>query len=322
MNSTPRLGSNADLIAAIPAILGYAVTNDLVILILTGHRSARSLHCALRLDMATTKPGDLAELPHRAGQALAAGNGAILVAITDDPRRRDHVAELIDAATAVLGSTGVDVQRRLIATTTTRRGQWMDLDTLDTGATYPFQDSVIAADQVYRGRPIVTSREAIVAEFDAAEPSHIDTLGPSSTPVTDTLDELAAVIAGQRGLSDDLPAKIAALITASVRLRDAMLAAALTEPARSAVLWTQMAARMRGAARAQALTIAACLYYVSADGVRTGIALDIAVAAATDASAPVPPLTTLLDTALRSGFTPDQVRDVLTAAQSAADRGQ
>jgi hypothetical protein len=309
----PSLHNEADIIASLPAIFGYAVRNSVVILILSAKTgSTTALHCGLRLDVATTTVADVAELPSRAAQQIVPGNAAILIAVVDDPQLREHVANLIDATSAALTGAGVAIQRRLIASTTAGRGTWMDLDTFDNGQTYSYRDSAIAAERVYRGSSIATSREAIDAEFDPAEPSGTVETPDSASPLTaaDAAADIAAVVADEITMPDDLPAKVASIITTSVHLRDAMLVAGISAPAQAADVWTRMAARMRGDARAQALSVAAALYYAHGDGVRAGIALDVATTTARDASTPVPQLSVLLDAALREGITPAQLREV------------
>lgn len=310
----PAIRTNAELIAAIPVILGYAVTNNLIVVMLAERDGQRSIGCALSLALSADVE-QVASIPGDAVAAVEQNDSAILIAISADPEMRDRASELLDAAKESLQKAGMPVTRRLVATSAVDAGSWIDIDTFDTGETFGYAGTVLAAERVFGGSPIATSREEVVAEFAPAAVGRAH-IGSGEALLGGTVDDVRDVLAGQGCPSDDVVAKVAAAITDNVRLRDTLLMVGMESPGPSAAVWTRLASRMRGVARVQALSIAACHYYLSGDGLRAGIAIDVALADSGDSDGQVPALTSLLDTALRAGFTPTQLREVFASSST------
>ena len=59
------------------------------------------------------------------------------------PRR-----ELLDTISAAITGVGIRVLKRLHTRQVEHAGQWTDIDTGDSGPTYPFRDSIAAAESV------------------------------------------------------------------------------------------------------------------------------------------------------------------------------
>ncbi|MGD9620598.1 MAG: DUF4192 domain-containing protein [Mycolicibacterium sp.] len=314
----PAIRTNAELIAAIPVILGYAVTNNLIVVMLADRDGQRSIGCALSLPLSADVE-QVVSIPEQAVAAVEQNDSAILIAISADPEMRDRATELLDAARDGLRNAGMPVICRLVATSAIDAGSWIDIDTFDTGDTFGYAGTVLAAETVFGGSPIATSRDEVVAEFAPAGAGRAP-IDSDEVTTGGTVDDVREVLAGQRAPSDDLAARVAAVITDDVRLRDALLMAGIDDPGPSAAVWTRLASRMRGVARVQALSIAACHYYLNGDGLRAGIAIDVALADSADTGEQVPALTSLLDTALRAGFAPTQLREVFASASNAAKR--
>ena len=83
----------------------------------------------------------------------ADNHGAILLAICD-PADDAHAGALLDALRNSLHGAGIPVTRRLLTRTVTVASYWIDVDTGDSGPTYPYTDSELAATAVSQGQRI------------------------------------------------------------------------------------------------------------------------------------------------------------------------
>lgn len=93
-----------------------------------------------------------------------------------------------------------------------------------------------------------------------------------------------------------------------------MIGLAVDTPQAAANLWTHIGRRLRGAHRAEALTVAAACLCLTGDTVRAGVALDAAFQEAHTNHTPEPQLAGLLCAAIRAGIAPEKIRQALIAA--------
>jgi hypothetical protein len=318
MTDRLKLTNNADILASLPAFLGYTPTSSVVAILLTSDNSEWIVRCVLRGDLGADTDA-VTEFPTKARHAFRDVDTAILIGICSE--MLDHQARAaLDALRDGLSRINVDVLARLMARDTAKPGQWVDIDTGATGPVYPYTDALATAHAVGRGRIIARSREQLVAEFDSTtNPVPVIAADPEDI-VMDTLEEIAAAIANNTPASPSLATRAGILITHTVRLRDAMLLLGAQHPAPAASLWTAIANQLSGDARVQALTIAAANYYMSSDAVRAGIALEIADNEAAAAEIVYPNLAVLLATALQAGMPPSDIRGVMHGILGYTDR--
>ena len=100
-------------------------------------------------------------------------NAVILVAVCAEWLDH-HAGELLDTISESITGAGIRVLKRLHTRQVEHAGQWTDIDTGDSGPTYPFRDSIVAAEFVHRGHVITASRADLEHEFNMtdAAPTH------------------------------------------------------------------------------------------------------------------------------------------------------
>jgi hypothetical protein len=319
--STPELSfaTPADLIAALPHLLGFIPTNDIVGLMLgpTHSQADASLRAAIRcpIDVDTEQAQQLPTACHLTATQFPT---ALLIAVCD-PQLDRHVLRVLRTLRAALHDRGIVVHRILTTHTVTQPDSWIDLDTGIQGPTKPYTDSPADALGVIEGRLIAPSREAIQHEFattDAAPTVDLEAqdiaalIGPTAT-------DLHRAIIGNTLPATELVVRAAAVITAHIALRDAFLRLGVGHELAAARIWTHIAAHHRGRTRAALLTMAAVAYYSGEDTVRAGMALAQAAAATQTDNSGLPQLSTTLYAALEAGMPPSKIRSVIPSRDTA-----
>lgn len=307
---TSALSTPADIVAAAPGVLGFAPTNSVVAYMLRRHITHGLLvRCAIRFDV-TVSTEQAANLPATCNLHTRDNDAAILLVVCD-ARHDEHAAILLDALRDALHTAGIHVLRRVMTRDVTAEGRWLDPDSGESGATYPYTDSLLTAQRVHNGERVSPNRGDIEAEFDPIQPAAPVEIGDHGQLVSSTAQEIAAALAGNPITGPTLATRAGILITGDPARRDAMLSLALDHPQPAADLWTHIARQLRGQPRAEALTVAAVCFCLLGDTVRAGIAADTAVDEAERTDTQAPRLAGLLLAALRSGIPPAQIRRVI-----------
>jgi len=303
---TTTLRTEADIVAAAAALLGFAPTNSIVAYML--HRDPNTgdmlVRTAIRCDVSITSH-QAANFPATCNLRPETNHAAVLLAVCDQPHEW-HALTVLDALRVALSAAGIPVLRRIMTRDVTTEGQWYDPDSGATGPTYPYTDSLVTAHRVLGGDRVSAGRSDIEAEFAYLPPAPPMALGDHGELVITAAQEIADALEGHP-ISRTLPTRAGIAITADVAVRDAMIAAAARHTDTGAYLWTHIARRLRGQPRAEALTIAAACYCFLDDSVRAGIAADAALNEAQATHTPPPRLALMLLTALRSGIPPQQI---------------
>ncbi|MDG4667934.1 DUF4192 family protein [Mycobacterium sp. 236(2023)] len=310
-----NLTSPADILAALPHILGYIPTDDLIALTFdTAHTTPHiTLRAAIRAPLTLTDD-DAHRFPDLCGLTADRTPGALLIAITPE-HRSAPTAHLLATVRTALHRTGILVHRTLTTATVTDAGHWLDPDTGHHGATKPYTDSAATALGVLQGRVIAASRQAMADEFTEAELApEVDTDDLPSV-AAQTAADLQRVISENGHPSTDLAARTALVVSAHVGLRDELLRLGADHELAAARTWTLIAAHHRGRRRAELLAMAALTYYAAQDTVRTGLALHNA-REALDHDAELPTLALLTEHALQTALPPSRIRTLLTRDDS------
>lgn len=311
MNEPVTLKNNSELLAAVPASLGFTPEASIIVLLLHDVDGHTELRNSLRFNISTEAA---AGLTTTAAPAFRGITHAILIAVCGD-WIADHAAQALDIVRDSLRALDITIMVRLHTRSFEQPGQWTDIDTGERGPILPFKDSPVTADQVFRGRRIAANRDEIIAEFTpATNPVPIVT-GDSIEIIVPTCETIAAITTGttKAELHPDLATRTGIVITHNVNTRDALLLLCADHPGPAAALWTRLANQLTGAARLEALTIAAICYYLASDTIRTGIALDIAADEANAAHLDYPRLAVLVNATLQAGVAPTKVHDLLAA---------
>lgn len=303
------------LISSLPAMLGYQVHDSIVAVMLKRVGAMEAVECVLRADLDNTVE-QIATMAAQTGRTAYNTAGAVLILVAG-AHRYAHGGDALDALRNALMDADIPVRGRFIVPTTATPAIWMDVDSGQRGITAPWTDSPVTAEAVVAGKVIADTREDLVSEFDQAAHTVAATTVEDLLPLVGAGEELAEVFAGSGEVTDTLVGLLATAI-ANKRLRDTHLVLGLDHADRAVGIWTEIARRMRGQARLEAVTIAAAYAYMSGDSVRAGIAVDIATTEAEQAGLEEPMLAVLLNTALRRGVEPKKIREIILAAAATA----
>ncbi|MFB7875206.1 DUF4192 domain-containing protein [Nocardia sp. NPDC056064] len=341
-----RVADAGELIAALPAMLGFVPERSLVVAVLhgPGQVGGAAIEAVVRFDLdGAGDPRHIEQFTACVSGVVVREQGTGVLAIVVDDRAPSSAAALLRTAVLLdaLGAEGIAV-----------RGAW-SVPAIAAGQRYrnlfePGADgyvgdpaaSMIAVSQVLDGRQIRRSRTELTA-LVAADELRCARLRPLLDPaVRHYRDRLAAAQRSGQGPAFQRRAlewvlwQIAdtesgvprderelARLAATLRdrpIRDAMYGLALGDHAEAAEqLWAQLARATPGADRAEAAALLGFSAYLRGDGPFAGIAL----AAAVDADA-THPMAVLLETSLQSGLRPESLRKLAHCGhQIAADLG-
>jgi hypothetical protein len=317
--STPELSfaTPTALIAALPHLLGFIPTNDIVALLLgpTDHHPEVPLRAAVRCP-ATLDSEHAQRFPAACHLNAAQFPTAILVAVCE-PKHDDQTLRTLHTIRTALQRNGIAVRRMLTTHSVTEPGRWTDPDTGIHGPTMPYTDSAATALGIVEGRLIAASRDDMEREFATTETAPQPDLEAQDITalIGATATDLYRTITGNSMPTTDLAVRAAAVVTAHTALRDGYLRLGVGRELIAGRTWTRIAAHHRGRARAELLTMAAVAYYCGEDTVRAGMALTYAAAATRDDDSALPRLTTIIHTALQAGMPPSRIRSLIPSRE-------
>jgi hypothetical protein len=306
---TARLHTRGDLIAALPALLGFYPTESIVVVYIREDRIALTA----RQDI--TGIDDAAALVAPTEHTPTDAVHLAIVTASDNDLPYESTVDTVrnafrQAGIAVLGATWTptistgqrwrcyddphlhghlpDPATTVIAAAVTYAGQ----------VTYPSRKAV--ADQLTPDPPAALHRRAdLIAELRAAGGLPY---GDASQMVTDAVDATAA---GLPPATDHLIAELAVALN-NLAVRDASMAHILDRPAAAERLWTLLVRATPGPYRAQPAVLLAVTTYLNSN---TPLAI-LALQAALDAQ-PDNGFAKLLRLAIATGISPDEVRGVI-----------
>ncbi|WP_156378050.1 DUF4192 domain-containing protein [Williamsia sp. Leaf354] len=330
--TTVTLHDPGDLIAAVPAMLGFVPQRSLVLLTFGG--SGSRVEVTMRHDIDLDPFGEPSEamcavIEHLCGVCLRERASAVVAVVVDDRIPGDDprwasVFDVIDLGLADLGlAAGFATDE--IASGARWYTAWGHPDHHLAGGRLadPRFTPTAVAHAVTTGRVMAGSRAEMTAAVEPGAHCERGICAADATvsgPTPDDTTRLRLVLAAvDSGLgTDPRCADVVALGDAirSVHVRDALLALAASDRADDAQhLWADLTRRLRGRGRATAATLLAHLHYVAGDGAMAGIALDAALAADPGNS-----FATLLDESLRAGMRPDVLAELLPTSRDLARR--
>ncbi|MBE7192966.1 MAG: DUF4192 domain-containing protein [Gordonia polyisoprenivorans] len=299
---TIRITTAADLVASIPALLGFVPTESMVMVVLRGER----VLFTARHDLAAITNGhDAATL----AETIAA-NGAervLLIGISDEPSIVAHT-EMVGH----LAGYAIDVHRQIHVSTCEHATEYIDYATGETGMTRDYRDSAVTAHTaVEHGQAVRASRKDFAAMFaTTTEAAPVD---PQTIDPAQVARDMAAAVTANTDPGPELAAQFGALI-GDVKKRDAMLRLGISQTGTAAVVMARTAAHLRSHARARVLALAMYFFYVAGNGAAAGIAADTV----TDEGLEPTSFMQLLDRSLRAAMHPDGLSDLMPTQEDAS----
>ncbi|BAH55040.1 DUF4192 domain-containing protein [Rhodococcus opacus] len=331
------LSAPGDLLASVPALLGFRPARSIVAVCLNGKRNP-SVGAVMRHDLVLGGAGDPTPTMYAAlGQFATVcerdrAGGVILVLVDDrftgpSALCLDELSAIVEEFEELLDFTPTDLLDVFVTAEIASGGAWFSLFGGNYGVQSDPASSRVALARVLEGKPIRASREEmeatievgpvlermqIAALIERGRPSSLlrrELAERSSMPdrchrleLELVLTHVARVSSGERLLAPEY-AELA-LALDNVTVRDSVLALAVGPYAEDAEqLWILLARNLPDPERANPAALLGYSAYLRGDGPFAGIAL----AAALDAE-PGHVLATLLDGALHSGMRPAEVR--------------
>jgi hypothetical protein len=313
------------LIAALPAVLGFAPERSLVLVTL----DRGELGCVLRIDLSEDMTGPVAHLAEVA--AGACPDAAIAVVVDDQGAScrpcNDDYAELTDDLGEELAAHGIELLAAHVVDRVAGDGQWHCADGCGRGGTVddPWA-SPLAAAAVLDGRRLYTRRADLTAVV-AADPVRAAALGLLLTapgaPQTDAqarasiaaARSAAARVADGGDLTDEEAARVGGALT-DLRVRDTLYALAVGEDSGPAeALWATLARILPPPWRTEALVLLAFSAYARGDGPLAGVSLDAALRGDDGHR-----MAGMLDQALQSGLRPEVIRELAQTGYRLAEQ--
>ena len=329
------------LLTAIPGLLGFIPERSLILLALD---TSGIVHATIRHDLELDDAGAITPLQLDVLAGLGRiirgyGSRSVLLVVADDryPPDDERYRQVVAAAHTRLRPAGGVRLGYVVGGTYDAGSPWWLIWDARTGrsghATVPKPGGVTGdpmtsptavAEAVTTGRRVLRRRSDMVAML--APTAHCDgpctagapewATGTARAPESDA--ELLQV------LIDEVRAPSAAHTCRRVELlhraitripvRDAALALSVTDLRCAAEdLWRDLTCRLTGQGRASAATLLAHLHYIGGEGAYAGVALDCALAAASDWT-----LAALLDQALRGGVPPVELRPMIADSYATA----
>lgn len=336
-----RVDRPGELIAALPAMLGFVPERSLVVAVLCrpSPGAATAIEAVVRFDLEAVSDPRHREQFTECLESICAREQAtgVLAVLVEDRPVLARAGALLDR----LGATGIAVRGAWSVPAIAAGARYRSLFDPTAGGRVPDPaSSPVALARVLDGKQIRRSRRELTAVLRPDRPLGAQvqpSIGPAVARYRDGLSAATRVgraTAYQRRALEWVLWQIAdaasgapraarelARLAATLRdrsIRDAMYGLALGDHAEAAEqLWTQLARATPGTDRAEAAALLGFSAYLRGDGPFAGVALAAAVEADADHSMAV-----LLETSLQSGLRPDRLRSLAHCGhQIAADLG-
>ncbi|MGH3835036.1 MAG: DUF4192 domain-containing protein [Pseudonocardiaceae bacterium] len=324
-----RLSDPAELIAAVPHLLGFHPHDSVVLLALHG----KKLGLTLRADLVDNLQAPLLAEQLLLPIARQRPTGVALVVIGGDLTLDGEppYRALVDVLDDMLTSAGLPLVHAAWTAQTVGGAPWRCYDDpLCAGTVSDPATSPLAAATVAAGAVTFSSREEMAALLDGEDPAALqrrtalldaaDADHPMGSGLIARrfarLEELhRAAAAGDVVLSDSIVAEVASALC-DHRVRDACLPWCSGPGAIAAErLWLALVRATPAPERAEPAALLALVAYLRGDGALAGVALDAALQACPQHS-----LSGLLRAALDGGLPPEVLRTIAADAAAALPR--
>jgi hypothetical protein len=319
-----RLRSPADLLSALPHLLGFHPEESLVVVCLKGPRRRQGLTMRIDLPDADDEAEIALELAERVAYENADAVAMVCYTAAPDAGGTLPRAELIETLGDLLGDLGVEVQDAFL----TRGTRWWSYTCANgrccprTGTELPVRPSsagdLLAVEAVWRGSATLPDRAALVASIEPTSPGAVTRADDAGLRGGSEAPAGAVEVAGRllrryREGGPGLSPAEATLLSAGlrdVRVRDEIATWGLEpDPEVLLALLTDLARATPDEYAAPTCTLLAWVAYLDGNGALANVALERALRAEEDYS-----MALLLADALAAQMPPSAMRRVTAAA--------
>ncbi|MFF2088570.1 DUF4192 domain-containing protein [Nocardia sp. NPDC058176] len=300
-----------DLIAAVPALLGYPPVERVSLAFITEREVLFVAAPPMELF-----PG---EIDLFEGAARNGADRVIVIVATEEPMSR--VRTIVDDIERQARQAGVQMLRAVHLPEYTMGAQFTDVRTGEMGLLNDPSTSPVAADRVMSGRRLHASRAEIERRFELTEEAEpmLATSEPFEQFAARTLnDAVDAVMLGEP-VGAELAARVGRLVVRSRTARDALVGVGAIGCDLAATVMVDIANQLRGQMRVEVLAVAAIMLYVAEDGVPASVAVTTAAQYARAEGIAEPPLLSLLIQALGNAVEPRVWRRLIDVGVVVAD---
>lgn len=332
-----RLSDPGDLIAALPALLGFPPHRSLVLVCLEGPDAYR-VGLVARVDLPhpdRSAPADVEALVEQLSVLCArrAAAAAVLTVVEDRHRSALPHATLLDELRHACEAVGTEVLAAHHVRAVHAGARWYSyFGDPGTGTVPDPQSSPVAAAHVARGRVVHSSRDELRALLHPAAEDRVTEVArllPAAraevvaalrergeSALAELLRRMVRAVARTAAGEVPGPEEAAALAAAlgELRVRDCCMALPGTEHAGPAEqLWLELVRMLPAPERATTATLLAHSCYARGEGPLAGAALRVALEAD-----PAHRMAGLLDSSLAAGVAPAAVQQLCTTAWTLA----
>jgi len=330
-----QLNRPGALIAAVPAVLGFAPEKSLVLVTIIGGE----MGAVLRVDLSAGFFEALPEaLGHLSGMAAAADADAAVGVIVDEHgvdcvMCADMYRDVTDELEEALAERGIELLAVHVVDRVAAGGRWQCADGCgNAGVVEDPESSPVTMAAVLDGRRLYARRADLFDVVAVTDARRAEALRPAiekraaavdyrGRPDAEVRADIEHAVACATGSPDGLPlpdddaVRLACAVTDS-RVRDTLYALAVGECAAAAEsVWAALARTLPAPWRLEALVLLAFSAYARGDGPLAGVALQAALDVDSEHH-----MAGLLDSALQAGMRPDRIRELALTGYKLAER--
>lgn len=330
-----QLNRPGALIAAVPAVLGFAPEKSLVLVTIIGGE----MGAVLRVDLSE---GFFSALPdalgHLSDMAAAADADAAIAVIVDEqsidcPMCADLYRDVSDELGEALSDHGIELFAVHVVDRVAAGGRWHCADGCgNAGVVEDPESSPVTMAAVLDGRRLYARRADLVEVVAVTDARRAEALRPviekrsaavdyRGRPDSEVRDDVEHAVACATGSSEGAPlpdddvVRLACAVADS-RVRDTLYALAVGQHAAAAEsAWASLTRTLPAPWRVEALVLLAFSAYARGDGPLAGVALQAALEVDSAHR-----MAGMLDAALQAGMRPDRIRELALTGYKLAER--
>jgi hypothetical protein len=308
MTEPIKIDNTGEMIAAIPAMLGFVPSQSVVLVFLAGNRES---HIA-RMDF-----GEMDHPLVTAATSCSNDTDGVYVVVVAENRTFREVLDESERVIAMLLGAGADVHGSFYTPSIHGGETWTDMRGLfETGTVPDPATTQVGAATVFNGRTVARNRSEITARYRRNDSVTVaerrraraekETMGDQFA--SSIIRELAGLVSTRTIPDAALAARVGLLLTTDIHARDAILGLAVIDPNVASEMMEVIASKLRTRERVAALTISGFFAYVNFQGPAARSAFTAARQEATQHPLCDTRMLGLLEQALTAGLHPTAIR--------------